>query len=79
MGRLRTAAQRPAFYLTTGDQDYADLIEASALFHNRLRELGVDTTLRIGKGRHFWETWQQAIIPALEWLAPRLDPTCRKP
>jgi enterochelin esterase family protein len=78
VGKLGMAAERPAFYLTIGDQDYPDLIEASALFHNRLRELRIDTTLRIGKGDHFWDTWQQAIIPALEWLAPMLDPTCRK-
>lgn len=78
VGRLRMAAERPAFYLTIGDQDYPDLIEASVLFHNKLRELGIDTTLRIGNGDHFWDTWQQAIIPALEWLTPKLDPTCRK-
>ncbi|MDW6023801.1 alpha/beta hydrolase family protein [Mesorhizobium sp. BAC0120] len=78
VGKLRMASQRPAFYLTIGDQDYPDLIEASALFHNKLRELGIDTTLRIGKGGHFWDTWQQAIIPALEWLAPKLDRTCAR-
>ena len=76
MNRLTAAKQKPAFYFTIGDNDYADLIEASAEFHDDLREIGVDTTLRIGSGRHFWETWQQAIVPALEWAVPHLDATC---
>ena len=74
---LRPVKQKPAFYLTIGDDDYPDLIEASAMFHNRLKQTGADTTLRIGPGRHYWDTWQQAIIPALEWLAPKLNTTCR--
>jgi enterochelin esterase family protein len=74
--QLRTAKAAPHFYLTIGDRDFPDLIEASALFHDRLRERSIDTTFRVGPGRHFWDTWQQAIIPALEWLAPKLDSTC---
>jgi S-formylglutathione hydrolase FrmB len=75
---LRSAKVPPAFYLTIGDKDFPDLIEASAAFHDRLRELSIETTLRVGPGHHFWDTWQQAIIPALEWLAPKLDATCRR-
>jgi enterochelin esterase family protein len=75
---LQKAEHKPAFYLTIGDADSADLIEASALFHDRLRERNADTTLRIGPGGHYWDTWQRSIVPALEWLAPRLDPTCGK-
>ncbi len=77
MIKLEGVPDKPAFYLTIGDDDFADLIEASAKFHDRLREMHVDTTLRVTAGRHFWDTWQQAIIPALEWLAPKLDATCR--
>jgi len=76
ISRLNGAKQVPGFYFTIGDNDFPDLIEASALFHNRLRERLVDTTLRIGPGHHYWDTWQQSIIPALEWLAPRLDASC---
>jgi S-formylglutathione hydrolase FrmB len=75
--KLRMVKQKPAFYLTIGDKDFPDLIEASAMFHNRLKQTGADTTLRVGPGRHYWDTWQQAIIPALEWLAPKLNPACR--
>ena len=74
--KLQGLAVKPAFYLTIGDQDFPDLIEASAIFHNRLHAVGADSTLRMGPGRHFWDTWQQAIIPALEWLAPKLDAKC---
>lgn len=73
---LLALTKRPAFYLTIGDSDFPDLIEASADFHVLLKGMGADSTLRVGPGRHFWDTWQQAIIPALEWLAPRLDARC---
>lgn len=76
---LRRAKVKPDIYLTIGDNDYPDLIEASAMFHNQVRTTGVRSTLRIGAGPHYWETVQQAIIPALEWLAPKLDATCGRP
>lgn len=67
---------KPSFYQTIGDNDYWDMIEAAPVFHNRLKQARADATLVIGPGDHYWETWTRAIIPALEWLAPRLDPTC---
>lgn len=73
---LLAITKRPAFYLTIGDDDFPDLITASADFHVLLKGMGAESTLRITKGRHFWDTWQQAIIPALEWLSPRLDAKC---
>jgi len=77
VGRLLMAAKRPSFYLTVGDHDdFPELITAAVDFHNKLRSMNADTTLRIGAGRHFWDTWQQAIVPAIEWLAPHLDATC---
>lgn len=74
--QLRRAPDKPDVYLTIGDADYPDLIEANALMHNRLVRMGARSALRVGAGGHFWDTWQQAIVPALEWLAPKLDPTC---
>ena len=76
MPKLRRAEDKPAFYLAIGDRDFPDLIAGSAEYHNGLRQFGIDTTLRIGPGRHYWDTWQQQIVPALEWLVPRLDATC---
>lgn len=74
---LRGVKNKPAFYLAIGDDDdFPELIVDSAMFHNRLREARIDSTLRVGPGRHFWDTWQQEIIPALEWLTPHLDATC---
>ena len=74
---VRRMDEKPDFYLTIGDADFPDLIEANAAFHNLLVTTKADTSLRIGAGRHYWDSWQQAIIPALEWLAPRLDASCR--
>lgn len=73
---IRALKEKPDFYLTIGDRDFPDLIEANAAFHNLLVTTKADVSLRIGPGRHYWDTWQQAIVPALEWLAPRLDATC---
>jgi enterochelin esterase family protein len=68
--------EKPAFYLAIGDADFPDLIEANAAFHNLLVTTKSESSLRIGPGRHYWDTWQQAIVPALEWLAPHLVGTC---
>jgi enterochelin esterase family protein len=73
---LRPLSQKQAFYLSIGDEDFPDLIEANAAFHNLLVTAKADSSLRIGPGRHYWDSWQQAIVPALEWLAPHLDSTC---
>jgi S-formylglutathione hydrolase FrmB len=77
--RLRAVKDKPPFYLTIGDHDHADLIEATVAFHGALRNVGADSTLRIGAGRHYWDTWQQAIVPALQWASLRLDPSCGRP
>jgi S-formylglutathione hydrolase FrmB len=77
MPKLRRAADQPAFYFTIGDADFPDLILASAEYHNGLKQLDIDTTLRVTAGRHYWDTWQQQIVPALEWLAPRLEASCK--
>lgn len=73
---VRALKEKPAFYLTIGDRDFPDLIEANAVFHNLLVTTKADVSLRIGPGHHYWDTWQQAIVPALEWLAPQLDASC---
>jgi S-formylglutathione hydrolase FrmB len=75
--RRLDARQKPAIYLTIGDKDYPDLIEGNANLHNRLIYAGVDSTLRITAGDHSWDTWRAQIIPALEWLAPKLSANCR--
>lgn len=74
--RVRSMDEKPDFYLSIGDADFPDLIEANAAFHNLLMTTGADTSLRINAGRHYWDSWQQDVIPALEWLAPRLDASC---
>lgn len=74
--KLRRAGDKPAFYFVIGDADFPDLIAAAAEYHIGLKQIGIDTTLRVTSGRHYWDTWQQQIVPALEWLVPRLDASC---
>jgi enterochelin esterase family protein len=74
--RLAAANDLPDIYLVIGDDDYPDLIESTALFHARLMDEGIDTTLRVLDGAHDWAFWSTVIIPALEWLSPKLDPSC---
>ena len=76
MPKLKRAADKPAFYFAIGDNDFPDLITAAAEYHIGLKQIGMDTTLRVGPGRHYWDTWQQQIVPALEWVVPKLDATC---
>lgn len=76
VAELRGMARKPAFYLAIGDEDFPDLVTASAEFHVLLGQQGASSTLRVTAGRHYWDSWQQQIVPALEWLAPLLDATC---
>lgn len=79
LDELRDVQQKPDFYLTIGKDDYADLVEASPAVDKLLRAAGANSTFQMASGKHDWDTWHAAIIPALEWLAPKLDPKCGKP
>jgi S-formylglutathione hydrolase FrmB len=76
MNKLRRTKEKPAFWNFIGEDDYSDLIVGTVRFHNEAKEAGAESHLRVGPGRHFWETWQQSIMPALEWVSPRLQSGC---
>lgn len=76
MRQLRRAADKPNFWLFIGDKDYPDLIASNVLMHQKLLEAGMESHLRVDAGRHYWETWQRAIVPALEWVSPQLSSGC---
>jgi len=79
MNKLRRTKEKPAFWSFIGEDDYPDLIAGTVRFHNDVKEAGAESHLRVGPGRHFWETWQQSVVPALEWASPRLASGCGRP
>ena len=73
---LHRRSDRPAFYLTVGDNDFPRLKEGNIAFHRALSEAGIETPFRIDPGGHNWELWSSELGPALEWLDHRLSPIC---
>lgn len=69
-------APKPAVYLDAGDQDPGGIVQGTTELHLALLRRKVDSTLRIVDGRHTWALWRRELGPALEWLGPKLDPTC---
>jgi S-formylglutathione hydrolase FrmB len=67
---------RPAFYLTVGDNDFPRLKEGNVAFHRALSEAGIETPFRIDPGGHNWELWSAELGPALEWLDSHLSTSC---
>jgi len=74
--RVAALSERPAVWLTAGDDDFPAILRGTVALHLALRRHGVDTQLRVDDARHSWRYWSKAIAPALEWLAPRLSRPC---
>jgi enterochelin esterase family protein len=68
--------ERPAVFLTAGDDDFLSLVDGTVRLHIALKRAGMDSELRIQDGRHDWANWKAAVVPALAWLSARLDPSC---
>jgi S-formylglutathione hydrolase FrmB len=73
---VATRAERPAVFLTAGDDDFLSLVDGTVRLHIALKRAGMDSELRVFDGRHDWANWKAAIVPALGWLSARLDPSC---
>lgn len=73
---VAAAATPPAVFLTAGDDDFLSLVDGTVRLHLALKRAGMESELRVFDGRHDWANWKTAIVPALDWLSPRLDPTC---
>jgi enterochelin esterase family protein len=69
--------QRPAFYLTVGDNDFPRLKEGNIAFQRALADAGIETPFRIAPGGHDWDLWSSELGPALAWLDRHLSPTCQ--
>jgi enterochelin esterase family protein len=66
----------PAVWLSAGDDDFPAIVDGTVRLHLALRRRGVVTQLRIDDAGHTWAYWRKAIVPALEWLSPRLEGRC---
>ena len=63
--RWTADTERPAFYLTVGDDDTLTPYPLSARLHGALREAGARTQFRVTNGPHAWPVWQGALDDAL--------------
>lgn len=64
-------------WLAAGDGDFSGILSGTVRLHQDLKRKQIETHLRIYGGDHTWDLWSMAIEPALAWLAPRLDGTCK--
>lgn len=69
-------AAKPAFWVEAGDDDFVAILEGTVAFHVAARRAGFESELRVEDGAHDWNHWKRAIVPALEWLSPRLAVAC---
>lgn len=60
-----TDTEKPAFYLTVGDDDTLTPYPLSARLHGALREAGARTQFRVTNGPHAWPVWTSALGDAL--------------
>jgi S-formylglutathione hydrolase FrmB len=65
---LAAASQRPALFLTCGDDDELGLEEGSVLLHRALERAGVASELRVTDGRHGWAVWARELDPVLRFV-----------
>ncbi len=77
--QLSQSPQKPAIWLQAGDDDFPSIVDGTVRMHLALKEAGIESELRIDNGGHEWRMWRDVIASALEWVSPRLDPTCRQP
>lgn len=70
-----SGVQRLHFYLTSGDQDNADIAEQTRQFAAVLEQLKTPHTMQFFPGKHAWSFWQTHIVDALEYLAQVMPPS----
>ncbi len=71
--------QRPPVWLAAGTRDFPSIIEGTRRMHATLQQRGIDSELSVIDGDHTWPLWQTAIVPALQWLSPKLSAACPAP
>jgi enterochelin esterase family protein len=67
---------KPDVFLAAADADFPSILLGTVEMHKQLIEAGLNSELRIDDGRHTWDFWKKAVVPALQWLSPRLSMTC---
>lgn len=65
------AADRPAVYLVSGDED--GFLPQTLELYGALREAGVPAELRVTDGGHGWRVWRAALPGALRFFGERLE------
>lgn len=71
--RWTADTEKPAFYVTVGDDDTLTPYALSARLHRALRDAGARTQFRISNGPHAWPVWQGALDDALIFFAREFE------
>ncbi|HUS97535.1 MAG TPA: alpha/beta hydrolase-fold protein, partial [Hyphomicrobiaceae bacterium] len=74
--KVAKAGNLPAVWLAAGDDDFSSILDGTVKLHQVLLRRRAVTQLRIDDAGHTWSYWSKAIVPALEWLSPRLEAKC---
>lgn len=69
MNNLKGLAQRPAIYLTAGDDDVFRAYNNTTTFYGLLRDAEITAELRIEDGAHTWDYWTRALPGVLRFFA----------
>mgnify|MGYP002779411962 CR=1 FL=1 len=67
-GDAAFVAEKPAFYLTVGDDDTLTPYALSTQLHGALRDAGARTQFRVTNGPHAWPVWQGALDDVLRFF-----------
>jgi enterochelin esterase-like enzyme len=68
LGDLKAAKQRPALFISVGDDDGFRLYEGAVELYLRLKRLRLPVEMRIVDGDHNWRLWREDIIPVLRYF-----------
>lgn len=71
--RWNEETQKPAFYLTVGDDDTVTPYQHSVALHRALLSAGAEAQLRITDGTHAWAVWQDALDDTLLFFASEFE------
>ncbi len=65
---VAAAKDPPAVFLTVGDQDRYKLYDDTFIAFKRMRDAGMNVSMRMTRGDHEWSTWAEELPAALRFF-----------
>lgn len=76
IGPAAKANRKARFYIATGDNDHADMIEGAARVYDQLNASGFYAAFRVVGGYHNFDVWYPQLMEALKSFAKDLPKKC---